>query len=167
MATPSVQPARRNATTTYYTQNATRWRTQSTLEITLENAGEILEWQPDYGIIICRDHGYAVGSVAQHLRVYHPGKDIEKKAVIELFSQYVLCRPKDVLRPPPLKQPFDALGTPRKGFVCEEPECERITVSRDEIRKHCNKEHDWKSSKIQREYWHQVWVQTFFVSAGL
>ena len=142
MATPSVQPARRNATTTHSTQNRTSSRLRSSLAITLENADEVLEWQPDYSIIICRDHGYAVRSVAQHLRSYHVGKDIEKRAVVELFSEYRLHRPKDVPLPPPLGQPFNTLGKPRKGFVCEEPECERITVSRDEIRKHCNKEHN-------------------------
>ncbi|KAL1582106.1 hypothetical protein WHR41_09218 [Cladosporium halotolerans] len=35
------------------------------------------------------------------------------------------------------------------------------------MRKHCNRAHDWKSSKGDREHWHCVWVQTFFKSAGL
>ena len=96
MATPSVQPARRNATTTHSTQNRTSSRLRSSLAITLENADEVLEWQPDYSIIICRDHGYAVRSVAQHLRSYHVGKDIEKRAVVELFSKYRLYCLKDV-----------------------------------------------------------------------
>ena len=102
MATPSIQPAYCTATTTRYTQNTARSRLQSSLAITVENADEVLEWQPEYGIIICRDHGYAIGGVAQHLRLYHTGKDIEKKAVVELFSEYVLRRPKDVLLPLPL-----------------------------------------------------------------
>ena len=149
------------------TLDTTRWRTRSTLAITIENAKETLEWQPEYSILICRDHGYAIGSVAHHLRIYHSGTDNDKKAVVDLFSEHVLCSPKDVLLPPPLEQPFDALKKPQKGFICNEPECERITVSRDEIRKHCNRDHYWKSSKEEREHWHQVWVQTFFISAGL
>jgi hypothetical protein len=35
------------------------------------------------------------------------------------------------------------------------------------MRKHCNRTHDWKSSKEDREHWHRVWAQTFFKSAGL
>jgi hypothetical protein len=41
------------------------------------------------------------------------------------------------------------------------------SISRDEMRKHCNRTHDWRSSKGDREHWHSVWVQTFFKSAGL
>lgn len=52
-------------------------------------------------------------------------------------------------------------------YICEEPHCEKISKSRDEIRKHCNREHDWKSTTEEREHWHQVWAQTFFNSAGL
>ena len=141
-------------------------RTRSSLTVTIENVEEIFDWQPEYGIIICRDHGYAVGGVAQHLRLYHSGKDVDKKAVVERYSNHILRSPKDVPLPPPLERPFDALRKPQKGFICDEPECERVSVSRDEIRKHCNKEHNWKSSKQEREHWHHVWVQTFFTAAG-
>ena len=160
----SPQPARNNATATSPTLNTPRWRTRSTLAITIDNAKETLEWQPEYGIIICRNHGYAIGSVAQHLCVYHAGKDTEKKAVVDFLSKHVLQNPKDVLLPLPLEQPFEALRKPQRGFICNEPECERITVSRDEIRKYCNRDHSWKSSKDEREHWHHVWVQTFFTA---
>ena len=51
---------------------------------------------------------------------------------------------------------------PKRAYICNEEECNKLSVSRDAIRKHCNKAHRWKSSKEQRTYWHEAWVQTFF-----
>lgn len=141
--------------------------TKSSRAITVENAEEYLQWLPEYRIIICLEHQYAVRSVAHHLRIYHSGTDVVKKAVVALLASHDLHVPKDVPAPKPLGVPFPQLGDPLHAFICDEPECERISVSRDEIRKHCNKDHGWKSSKEDREHWHPVWVQTFFKAAGL
>lgn len=51
-----------------------------------------------------------------------------------------------------------------RGFQCDEPGCSKISTSRDEIRKHCYKEHAWKSVADDREHWHAVYVQTMFQS---
>ena len=32
------------------------------------------------------------------------------------------------------------------------------------MRKHCNKTHEWRATDGRREYWHRVWVQTFFTA---
>jgi superfamily II DNA helicase RecQ len=66
-----------------------------------------------------------------------------------------------------LGKPFASLGKPFKAYICDEPECEKITAGRDGVRIHCSEAHRWKSTKAEREHWHQVWVQTFFSAAGL
>ena len=148
-------------------QSSRSKRVKSDTVITVENANDFLQWIPEYKVIVCREHEYAIGSVAQHLRIFHSGKDVEKRKVAIAFASYDLQTPKDVALPPPLGEPFQELGKPILAFICEEPECERISISRDEMRKHCNRAHNWKSSKEDREHWHYVWVQTFFRSAGL
>ena len=56
---------------------------------------------------------------------------------------------------------------PRGSYICDKPECEKISMNRNGIRIHCNREHHWKSTEAEREHWHLVWVQTFFSAAGL
>jgi hypothetical protein len=140
---------------------------KSTTAITIDNADMILQWIPEYRVIICCDHKYAISSVIQHLCIFHLGKDAEKRAVVIAFASYDLHKLKDVLLPPLLQTLFQELGKPTCAFICKEPECEQISISRDEMCKHCNRTHDWRSSKEDREHWHSVWVQTFFKSAGL
>jgi superfamily II DNA helicase RecQ len=168
MASESAEVARFSGDTRNTSKQSSRSKTiKSTTTITVDNADAFLQWIPEYKVIVCREHEYAIGSVAQHLRIFHSGKDVEKREVVAAFASYDLQTPKDVLSPPPLGEPFQELGKPMLAFICEEPECQRISISRDEMRKHCNREHGWKSSKEYREHWHRVWVQSFFKSAGL
>ncbi|THX18980.1 hypothetical protein D6D12_10783, partial [Aureobasidium pullulans] len=74
--------------------------------------------------------------------------------------------PSEVQLPPPLKEPIESLGKPRDAYICDEEECGFITISRDEIRKHCNQTHEWRSTKEDQEHWHHVYVQTFFSNGG-
>jgi hypothetical protein len=101
-----------------------------------------LQWIPEYKVIVCREYEYAIGSVAQHLRIFRSGKDVEKREVVVAFAGYDLQTPKDVPLPPPLGETLPELGKLKLAFICEEPECERISISRDEMRKHCNRTHD-------------------------
>jgi hypothetical protein len=168
MASESIEASRFSGDTRSASKQSSRSKTiKSATIITVDNADEFLRWIPEYRIIICCEHEYAIGSVAQHLRIFHSGKDVEKRAVVTAFASYELQTPRHVPLPPPLGHPFQELGKPTLAFICEEPECERISISRDEMRKHCNREHGWKSSKEHREHWHRVWVQSFFKSAGL
>jgi hypothetical protein len=136
-------------------------------KITVENAYQSLEWYEEYGVLICIRHGYAVRNLSFHLQEYHTGNAKERSAILELFCRYPIREPRDVTLPVPLGAPFASLGKPVSAFICQEPECQYISISRKGIRLHCNQKHGWKSSKGQRENWHKVWVQTFFKSAGL
>lgn len=138
MAPENIEASRFGGDTRGASKQSSRSKTiKSATTITVDNADEFLRWIPEYRIIICCEHEYAVGSVAQHLRIFHSGKDVEKRAVVTAFAHYDLHKPKDVPLPPPLREPFQELGKPVLAFICEEPECERISISRDEMRKHC------------------------------
>ena len=136
------------------------------LKITVENADDWLEYEARYKVLICKYHQYALQNLSNHLRTQHSGSTKEKSAVVKKFASLEILQPSKVQLPPPLEQPIESLGKPRDAFVCDEEECGFITISRDEIRKHCNKEHDWRSTKRDQEHWHHVYVQTFFSNGG-
>ena len=71
---------------------------------------------------------------------------------MQAFAQYKLLKPLSVPLPLPLSKPFVLLSRPRKAFICDKPECERISVSCNEIQKHYYKAHDWKSSSKEQEH---------------
>jgi hypothetical protein len=153
MALESIEVRRFSGDTRGASKQSSRNKTiKSATTITIDNADEFLRWIPDYRIIICYEHEYAIGSITQHLRIFHSGKDVEKRAVVIAFARYDLHKPKDVLLPPPLREPFQELGKPILAFICKEPECERISISRNEMRKHYNRAHEWKSLKEDREH---------------
>jgi hypothetical protein len=137
------------------------------LKITTENASQFLEYHEAFRILICTTHGCAVRNLADHLSKNHRGTKKERGEVVKQYKSLVLDHAKDVALPPPLGQPFPALGKPQRAFICREAECQHISTNRDGIRIHCNKQHGWKSSAEERECWNSVWVQTFFKSAGL
>ena len=124
---------------------------ETRLKITTHNADQFLEYHEAYSVLICVKHGYAVRNLAHHLSRNHIGSKKERGEVTKRYKSLVLSHARDTLLPPPLEQPFPALGKPQKGFICQEPECQYISISRKGIRLHCNQKHDWKSSAEQRE----------------
>ncbi|KAI6805758.1 hypothetical protein KC342_g19029, partial [Hortaea werneckii] len=135
--------------------------------ITAQNACEVFEYLPAHKVLVCRAHCYAIRDLDEHLKRLHKTAAPERRAIVSHFKDYERVAPAQVPLPPPLEAPFDCLGAPQRAYICEEPECEVLSVSRDGIRKHCNNKHDWKSTPDQRTYWHEAWVQTFFNAAGL
>lgn len=87
-----------------------------------------------------------------------------KQRVEQQFQQHERLPPDEVTLPPPLQAPNKLLGTPIAGFVCDEPDCQKLTTSRHEIRKHCYNSHNWKSSVEDPEHWQSTFVQAFFQS---
>jgi hypothetical protein len=124
--------------------------------ITAENAKDYLHWLPEHGVIVCSIHKYAIRNVATHLRDLHSGTKKQRQAIVNAFSTCILRDPKDVESSLPLGLPLRILGKPLLTFICKEPECEQISISRDEMCKHCNRTHDWRSTKEEREHWHSV-----------
>lgn len=134
------------------------------LEIAAANADEWLYYDSHYKVLVCRYHGYAVRNLATHLRLQHKVRSSERSAIEKKFGACELLEPAQVSTPPSLQAPLDWLGSPMRGFQCDEPGCSKISTSRDEIRKHCYKEHVWKSVPDDPEHWHAVYIQTMFQS---
>jgi len=137
------------------------------IQVTAQNADEVFEYLPRYKVLVCKTHRYAVRDLDEHLKRLHKTAIAERRAITSHFADCERIGHAQVTLPPPLEPPFDCLGTPKRAYICEEPECEELSTSRDAIRIHCNKKHDWRSTPDQRTYWHEVWVQTFFNAAGL
>lgn len=134
------------------------------LEIAATNADKWFYYDLHYRVLVCRYRGYAVRNLATHLRLQHKVRSSERSAIEKKFEACELLEPSQVATPPPLQAPLEWLGAPMRGFQCDEPGCSKISTSRDEIRKHCYKEHAWKSVADDPEHWHAVYVQTMFQS---
>jgi hypothetical protein len=93
------------------------------LKITTENSSRFLEYHEAYRILICVVHGCAVRNLADHLSKNHKGNKKERGEVVKQYRSLLLNHTKDITLPPPLEQPFAALGKPQKAYICREPEC--------------------------------------------
>ena len=125
----------------------------------------LLHYEEHFKVLICKEHGYAVQNLAQHLYKLHTIEASVRRQIVQEYSGLELLDPKHVPLPEPLGQPFECLGKPVKALICEEEECEYITINRSVMGQHCNKRHHWRSTKTQQEFWHDVWVQSFFGSS--
>jgi hypothetical protein len=111
-----------------------------------------LHYEPTYQALICKKHGYAIIGLSTHLRDCHSIPAKVRKAIVEKYNGYALLNPKDVPLPPSFGLPFEFLAGPMEAFLCDDEACEFISKNRDNIRKHCNKTHDWKLTKNDRDH---------------
>ena len=120
---------------------------------------EPFSYEPQYKVLICKKHQHAVRGLETHLRKAHGLNKIERAPIITRYDALSLLDPKQVPLPPADGPPFEALGIPIKGFLCQT--CDRISVNRKSMQGHCNS-HGWKFSPENPIHWTEVWVQTFF-----
>ena len=93
------------------------------LKITTNNASRFLEYHEVYRVLICIVYGYAICNLADHLSRNHTGSKRERGEVVRQYRSLLLHDAKHVPLPPPLEQPFLALGKPQRAFICKEAEC--------------------------------------------
>ena len=106
------------------------------------NTSHWLLYYAKHSLLICRIHGYAVVSLAGHLKHQHP--DITRKGKAEILAQF-----SDVeLRRPPSTEFQHGPSNPRPpidglpvygGWFCDK--CDFLTVSRKRLRVHYNEAH--------------------------
>ncbi|KAK5200476.1 hypothetical protein LTR16_006035, partial [Cryomyces antarcticus] len=135
-------------------------------QFTAANIEELLQYEPDYKVLVCKDHAYALQNVNRHLEKYHSIAAKERKAIVRKYAQYTLLEPSRVPLPLPLRPPLKVLGEPIDAFLCAEEKCGYVSVNRSVMGQHCNKQHNWKSTRENRESWSLVKVQTFFATGG-
>jgi hypothetical protein len=120
--------------------------------ITVDNASDWLQYETRYKVLVSRYHCRGISNLRSHLRTGHSGTTSEKEAVVRKHLHLETLRPTTVQLPPPLQATIKSLRRPRDAFICDEEECGYMTISRDGIRKHCNRKHDWRSTKEDREH---------------
>jgi hypothetical protein len=59
-----------------------------------------------------------------------------------LFKRYQTRDPKEIILSSPLQEPIVSLGKPSNAFICIEPECEYISINRNNVGIHYNKQHN-------------------------
>lgn len=123
------------------------------------------QYLEDYELIICREHGYALRNMNRHLLDYHTYPRDVRKAIIQRFNGLPCRLPEHARLPKAFGSPVDTIAAPRRGFACEEEECNFISTCRTRIAQHCNR-HGWKSMPGEREHWADVWVQSFCLTPG-
>lgn len=150
-----------------YTRNQNSASAQHALitapsDVVADNIEELLYYNPDYKVLVCKGYGYALQNLEHHLQDYHLITLRTRKATVRKYAHCQVLGPASVRLPPPLKAPFSVLGRPIDALLCEEEECDFISINRSAIAKHCNKAHGWRSKKEDPEHWRRVKVQTFF-----
>jgi Helicase conserved C-terminal domain/Orsellinic acid/F9775 biosynthesis cluster protein D/DEAD/DEAH box helicase len=135
-------------------------------QLSKNNADDIFWYHSDSKVLICIEHADGVQNISTHLSQKHSFKLARRLAIIQKYAQYERPFPHQVSLPPPEAPPIAALGHPLIGFLCDEYDCEFISINVSVIRHHCNKAHGWTSSKDDASYWHRVPVQTFFQNAA-
>jgi hypothetical protein len=160
-------------TTTTPTLDATQRRAQKPglTAVTLENVQEQLLYLDRYRVLVCKEHCTGIQNVDVHLRSQHAAvTSAERKAVVDYCRRWPVTAPQDIQLPPPLGPPIQELGEPLDALRCRhDSRCSAnfVTVSKDMLRKHCNKEHRqaWKGDTST--LYKRVKAQTFFQGGGL
>ena len=143
------------------TANSHKWPRQ----LTLSNCNDVFCFLEDFGVIVCKQHCTAVVSLDAHLRKHHAALAPLRQQIVKRFSQFKTIAPSAIELPDEPAQPIEELGDPLDGAQCET--CSWITINKDEMRKHCKKDHQkaWVGEKSL--LYKTVKVQSFFRTGGL
>ncbi|KAG6147233.1 hypothetical protein E4U11_001049, partial [Claviceps purpurea] len=119
-------------------------------------------------VLICREHGYAVGlDLKRHMKDHHPRyKRIARDAVLAKFQHLSRIEPHLADLPTAYGPPIEGLLPPQKAYKCFGAECAYISSSRDTIMAHCRKAHHWKHSKETPIHWTELFAQSFCLAPG-
>jgi hypothetical protein len=141
--------------------NSHQWPRQ----LTVSNCDRVFCFLEDFGVIVCKQHCTALVSLDAHLRKYHAASATLRRQILERFSQFKTVALSAIKLPDEPAQPIEELGNPLDGAQCKT--CSWITVNKDEMRKHCKKNHQqaWVGEKSL--LYKTVKVQSFFYTGGL
>lgn len=77
----------------------------------------ILHYEEQFKVLICKEHGYALQNLAEHLRKHHAVNAQDRQQIVQEYSNFELLRPQDVPLPEPIGKPFDSLRKPVKALT--------------------------------------------------
>jgi len=127
---------------------------------------ETFVYLPEHRSIVCQEHGYAVRKLDRHLLESHIYSATIRRAIKQHFQGQPLVDPRDAVLPKAYSPAIPALAPPRKGFLCDEPDCGQISTRRATIAEHC-RTHGWRSLPNDREHWSEIWVQSFCLTPNM
>lgn len=123
-----------------------------------------LQVLPELRVVLCTTHGscYIRTSLSRHLRDKHHIKSqqrqiIESARELACVAQHStgVIQPQDGIR--------EICGLPTVlGFICHFPNCDIRSTSKDRIRQHYNKDHQWQVAQQGTIPWHEAFMQTLF-----
>lgn len=124
-----------------------------------------LQVLPELRVVLCITHGscYIRTSLSRHLRDKHHIKS-QQRQIIE-SAQELACVAQHNTG---VIQPHDGIceirGLPTVlGFICHFPNCDVRSTSKDRIRQHYNKHHQWQVAQQGVIPWHEAFMQTLFL----
>jgi len=127
---------------------------------------DFIIYNNEYRIQICPEHGYSVRNLMQHLLHEHTLPLSQRKAILAAHANDDCVRPDQVTYPKPFRPPINGLREPRAAYLCLETGCGEIRTNLDGIRMHANRQHQWRKTQLQPEFWRPVTAQTFFLGGG-
>ncbi|KAJ4292577.1 hypothetical protein N0V90_009240 [Kalmusia sp. IMI 367209] len=123
-------------------------------------SNDLLEYNPDYGVLICRDCEYAIqkSAVQSHL-LRHKIYRGERQNLLSSIAQFDLREPDSVRVPDPDTRPIAALPV-LDGYCCLQDGCSNLCASVKRMRRHWADVHGGTEDfeMMARE----VKMQTFF-----
>lgn len=134
-------------------------------QVSLSNCADVFCFLEDFKVFVCKQHHTAVMNLDRHMLQYHKVPASVRRQVVDCFRRLEPVDPSKIKLPKEPTQAIEQLGKPLAGLECRA--CGYITVSKDQIRMHCNRDHQlaWLGDKSQ--LYNSVKVQSFFRTGGL
>jgi hypothetical protein len=118
-------------TTLQYRKRGTR--------VSLSNCADIFCFLEDSGVFVCKQHHTAVINLNRHMSQYHKVPASTQRELVNCFSRLKPVDPGEIKLPEQPVHAIEQLCKPLTGLHCRT--CQFITISKDEIRRHCKKYH--------------------------
>jgi Orsellinic acid/F9775 biosynthesis cluster protein D len=126
-------------------------------------AGDLLEYNSKYSLLICRECQYAIqkNALESHL-LRHKIYRGDRQRLLSSIAQLDLLEPHDVSLPPPGSPPVDALPI-LSGYRCMAGGCQHLTASSKRMKRHWSEIHGLGGSvPFSSSFARPVKLQTFF-----
>ena len=126
-------------------------------------AGDLLEYNSKYSLLICRQCQYAIqkNALESHL-LRHKIYRSDRQCLLTAIAQLHLLEPQNVTLPAPGLPPVDALPV-LSGYRCTAAACQHLTVSSKRMKRHWSDIHRHGGSvPLLASFARPVKLQTFF-----
>ena len=126
-------------------------------------AGDLLEYNSDYSLLICRQCQYTIQKIAleSHL-LRHKIYRGDRRRLLPSIAQLHLLEPQHVTLPAPNLPPFEALPL-LSGYRCTAADCQHLTVSFKRMKRHWSEIQGLGGTvSLSSSFARPVRLQTFF-----